>query len=599
YGMGLVGRVVAAGEPVWIEDVSCDPAFLHPLGGAEVRGAFAFPVPVGDEVAAVLEFFSRRPVASDPALLEAAGRIGVQLGRVLERERAAGQIRYQARLLDAVGQAVVASDVNHRIVYWNPAAEALYGYTREEALGRTDSDVVNARANAEQTAEITTKLAAGQCWSGEFIVRRKNGSMLPVHITGSVLHDPAGAPIGYVGVATDLTRSKALEAQLRQAQKLEAVGRLAGGVAHDFNNLLTAIKGTTHLVLDDLALDNPLRVDLEEIRRSADRAAALTSQLLAFSRRQVLQPRVLDLNAIIDDLCPVLERLAGDDIRVDAELEPNLGRVRVDAQQIGHALTHLISNAREAMSGHGRIVVRTTNAELTRADARRYAYDVRPGGYVMLSVQDFGPGVEEDELEHVFDPFYATRRRAGRGDLGLSTVYGIVKQSGGYVWVDSGEGGATFRVYLPRVHREPDLAVETHSPPSQRGSETLLLVEDEETVRKLAHKILSRQGYAVLEAANGVEALRVCDGHTGSIDLVVTDVVMPEMGGGELAERLKQVLPGVPVLMMSGYAEDAVLRHGIAESHGWFLEKPFTPDALVRKVREVLDTSDAGISRPG
>ena len=594
YGMGLVGRVMAASTPVWIEDVTRDAGFLRSGLTVEVRGAFAFPVLVGGQVEAVIEFFSREPVAPDPALLDAAVQIGVQLGRVLERDRAQEQILFQARLLDSVGQAVIASDIGHRIVYWNRAAETLYGWTRDEALGRIDSEVIPARADAGQTAEIVTRLAAGQSWSGEFTVRRKDGILLPVHITGSVIYDASGSPAGYVGVATDLSRSKALEAQLRRAQKLEAVGQLAGGVAHDFNNLLTSIKGTTHLLLEDLPADHPLRGDIEEIQRSADRAATLTSELLAFSRRQVLQPRVLALNDELLRMRPMLERIAGPGIRLELELSADLGYARLDGQQFGHVLTQLIANARDALGGDGIITMRTANDELTRDDVRRYPYEVRAGGYVMLCVEDAGPPIEPDEIDRVFDPFFTTRRRGRPPGLGLSTVYGIVKQSGGYVWVDSREDAqTTFRIIFPRVHDTPDRPAATFLPRGHRGSETLLLVEDETTVRRLAHRILTRQGYTVIEAANGVEALRVCEEHAGDIDLVVTDVVMPEMGGGELAERLKVVRPGTPVLMVSGYAEDAVLRHGIAETQSWFLEKPFTPEALVRKVREVLDAERA------
>jgi PAS domain S-box-containing protein len=597
YGMGLVGRVMAAEMPVWIEDVTRDAGFIRAGVTVEVRGAFAFPVLVGGRVDAVIEFFSREPVAPDDTLLDAAVQIGVQLGRVLERERTQEHIRFQARLLDSVGQAVIASDIGHRIVYWNRAAEALYGWTRDEALGRIDSDVVTARADAGQTAEIMARLAAGQAWAGEFTVRRKDGVTLPVHITGSAIYDASGTPAGYVGVATDLSRSKELEAQLRRAQKLEAVGQLAGGVAHDFNNMLTSIKGTTHLLLDDLAEDHPLRFDIEEIQRSADRAATLTSELLAFSRRQVLQPRVLAINDELTRMRPMLERIAGEGVRLELELAPDLGHARLDGQQFGHVLANLVGNARDALSGQGTITIRTDNVELTRDDVRRYPYEVRPGAYVMLCVEDEGPPIEPDEIDRVFDPFFTTRRRGRPPGLGLSTVYGIVKQSGGYVWVDSrAEALTTFRAIFPRVDALPDVPSEPYLSRARRGSETVLLVEDEPTVRRLVHRVLTRQGYTVLEAANGVEALRVCEEHSGGIDLVVTDVVMPEMGGGELAERLKIVLPRTPVLMISGYAEDAVLRHGIAEAQSWFLEKPFTPDSLVRKVREVLDAESGTLA---
>jgi two-component system, cell cycle sensor histidine kinase and response regulator CckA len=599
YGLGLVGRVATTGRPVWIADVTREPGFLRTGIGAEVRGAFAFPVRADGEVAAVLEFFSREPVPPDGALMDAASQIGVQLGRVLERERAQERILFQARLLDAVGQAVVASDVQHRVVYWNRAAETLYGWTRDEAIGRTDSDVVAARASSAQTADIMTRLAGGQSWAGEFTVRRKDGTRLPVHITGAALYDAAGSPAGYVGVATDLSASKELEAKLRQAQRLEAVGQLAGGVAHYFNNLLTSIKGTVHLLLEDLPLDDVHRADIEEIRRSADRAASLTSQMLAFSRRQVLQPRTVDLNAELTRLRPLLGRRVGEHVRLDLELAPDLGRVHIDPHQFEQALLQLIANACEAIREEGRIVIRTDNVALTDEDVRRYPYEVRAGTYVMVCVEDDGAHVDGDEVDRIFDPFFTPRRRGGAAGLGLSTVYGIVKQSGGYIWVDSRASATTFRIVFPHVTGDVDrpTIVPPTAPP--RRTQTLLLVEDEDTVRRLAYRILTRQGYTVLQATNGVEALEICNLHDGPIDLVVTDVVMPEMGGGELAERLREVRPDTPVLMVSGYAEDAVLRHGIAETRSWFLEKPFTPDALVRKVREVLHSKKAELETNG
>lgn len=589
-GIGIVGRVLATGEPVWVPDVTRDPAFLRRSADAEVRGAFAFPVKVGGVVVAVLEFFSRDPVEPDTALIGLSHRVAGQLARVVERERAQERIRFQARLLDAVGEAVVASDAHHRVIYWNQAAEKLFGWTRAEALGRTSSELLPAHATPQQTAEITSRLATGQSWSGEFEIRHKNGTSVPVHITGSIIYDEIGSPAGYVGVATDLRESKELEQKLRQAQSLETVGRLAGGVAHDFNNLLTSIKGTILLILEDLPADSPLRRDLEDVSRAADRAAKLTAQLLAFSRRQMLLPRVVDLNVIVRDTLPTLRRLLSDRIQVAQELDPNAGAVRVDPGQIREVIVNLVANARDAMADGGRVVIRTTRAGSPGRPAP--PDDLDPAAYVLLEVEDHGTGIPESDVEHIFEPFYTTKTQDPGSGLGLSTVYGIVKQSEGHLTVKSVVGeGTTIQVFLPRVSSEQVRTPTPAAPRAVKASETLLLVEDEDSVRRLARKILDRQGYTVLEASNGVEALEVFNDRGAEIDLVVSDVVMPLMSGAELMDRLRALRPELPILLMSGYTGDALGRRDLTEAKDRFLEKPFSPQGLAHKVRSVLDAA--------
>jgi PAS domain S-box-containing protein len=587
-GIGIVGRVLETGEAVWVRDVNDEPS-LRRAGAADVRGAFAFPVHVQGTVAAVLEFLSREPVEPDPAFLDLSRRIAAQLARVIERERAAERIHFQARMLDAVGQAVIASDARHQIVYWNRAAEALFGWSSADVVGRNISEVLPVRATPQQTAEITARLAAGQAWGGEFEVRRMDGAPVPVHITGSVLYDNTGSPSGYVGVATDLRASKDLERRLRQAQRLEAVGRLAGGVAHDFNNLLTSIKGVTLLLLEDLPSDSPLRTDLEEIRAAADRAAGLTAQLLAFSSRQVMRPRVIDLNTVVNDTLPIVRRLIGEDVDLDTDLAAELPPVRVDPRQIGQVIINLAANARDAIAGSGGSVrLRTTIADSAELPAGLRA-DGADATYILLEVRDNGSGIPPSQLEHIFEPFFTTRDVPGLG-LGLSTVYGIVKQSDGHITVESQLGsGTTFRIYLPCARADVEASAEPVSPHATGGSETLLLVEDEDSVRRLAAKILAREGYTVLEASNGLEALEVASRHTSRIDLVVSDVVMPLMSGAELIDRLHVVRPGVPVLLMSGYTGDALSRLNLDQQAERFLEKPFTPAALATKVRALLD----------
>ncbi len=379
------------------------------------------------------------------------------------------------------------------------------------------------------------------------------------------------------------------EEQFRQAQKMEAVGRLAGGLAHDLNNLLTAILGYADLLLARTK-GARLRDDLLEIKRAGDRAAALTRQLLAFSRKQVLRPKVIDLNAVVAGLEPMLTRLLGEDIELVTKLAPRLGRVKADPAQLEQVIMNLGVNARDAMPGGGRLTIETADAELDGAWARRHA-GVTPGPHAMLAVRDTGDGMTKEVMSHLFEPFYTTKEQGKGTGLGLSTVYGIVRQSGGHVTAFSEPGrGSTFRVFLPRV----DLELTTDRPQpaeggKRKGTETILVVEDEGPVRKLATRILTRSGYDVLEAGEVERAVTICDEHKGAIHLLLTDVVMPRMSGRQLADRILSKRPGMKVLYMSGYTEDEVVHHGVTELGAGFLQKPFAPDDLVRRVRSVLD----------
>lgn len=384
---------------------------------------------------------------------------------------------------------------------------------------------------------------------------------------------------------------KQLEEQFLQAQKMEAVGRLAGGVAHDFNNLLTAIQGYVDLTLMDLRQQDPLRENLEEIRKAADRAAALTRQLLAFSRKQIFSPKVLVLNSVVTDVAKLLQRLIGEDIELRTTLDPGLGRVGADPTQMEQVIVNLALNARDAMPRGGILTIETANAELDEDYARQHLA-VTPGSYVMIAVSDTGHGMDRETMSRLFEPFFTTKEKGKGTGLGLAMVYGIVKQSGGNIWVYSEPGrGTTFKIYLPRVEEaEEPLEAPREIAASTKGSETVLFVEDEASVRKLSVRILRSRGYTVLEASNGGEALILCEDQKGPIDLLVSDVVLPQMGGRELAERLAQVRPGMRVLYLSGYTSDAIVHHGILDPGVAFLQKPFTPDELLRKMREVLDT---------
>ncbi|HXF96087.1 MAG TPA: ATP-binding protein [Gemmatimonadales bacterium] len=419
---------------------------------------------------------------------------------------------------------------------------------------------------------------------------RPDGRARTLHVRGATIAEDGGRPGRMLGTGQDITELTQLEERLALSQKLEAVGRLAGGVAHDFNNLLTAILSYAELALDGLPATDPRRGDIGEIKRAAERASALTRQLLAFSRRQILRPKVLDLNTLVANLDQMLRRLIGEDIEVVTQLQPRLGRVEADPGQLEQVIVNLAVNARDAMPCGGRLLIETADVDLDETSLHDNGR-MEPGRYVMLAVSDTGTGMDEETKAHVFEPFFTTKPEGKGTGLGLATAYGIVKQSGGYIWVYSELGhGTTFKIYLPRVPTAADVVTAPAGPgPDLRGRETLLLVEDEEAVRRVARTALEQYGYTVLEAANGGEALRQVERWSGPVHLVVTDVIMPEMGGRDLIQRLTATRPGTRVLFVSGYTDDAIVRHGVLRAGVPFLEKPFTPRALLGAVRRVLD----------
>ena len=393
---------------------------------------------------------------------------------------------------------------------------------------------------------------------------------------------------------TELKRAEeekaVLHEQLRQSQKVEAIGRLAGGIAHDFNNLLTVIKGYSQLSSFELKEGDPLRVNIDEIQNAAERAASLTRQLLAFSRRQVMEMKVLDLNTLLRDLEKMLRRVIGEDIEMVIQLAEDLGRVRADVGQIEQVIMNLAVNAKDAMPSGGKLTIETANVELDESYARSHV-DVRHGHYVMFSVSDTGVGMTPEVRERIFEPFFTTKEMGKGTGLGLSTTYGIVKQSEGHIWVYSVQGkGTTFKIYLPRVN-EPleEIRKDVLKEELPRGNETILIVEDEEDVRKLAGKILEKQGYRILESFNGDDALVACERRKSPIHLMLADIIMPGMSGSELAKLLKPLYPEIKILYMSGYTDNAVVRHGVPEKGVNYIQKPFTMEGLARKVREVLD----------
>ena len=477
----------------------------------------------------------------------------------------------------------------------NQAAVRHYRYSREEFLGMTIKDIHPEEDIPALVASVRNG-SSGVDSAGPCRHRMKDGSIIEVEVTAHPLvFDGRRANLI---VANDVTEQKRLRAalllseeQLRQSQKLEAIGQLAGGVAHDFNNLLTAINGYSALALQRLGRDHPIASYLNEIERAGNRAADLTRQLLAFGRKQLLQPLSLSLNDIVTDMSKMLTRLIGESITFETKLSPNLKRIKVDPGQVEQVLMNLVVNARDAMPRGGVLTIETKNEELDDAYASKHI-SVKPGQYVMLAVSDTGMGMGQEVQAHIFEPFYTTKEKGKGTGLGLSTVYGIIKQSGGNIWLYSEPGkGTSFKVYLPVTEDEIETSVApTADTSSQRGSETVLLVEDEEIVRKITKRLLEENGYNVLQAGSGEEAIRVFTRFKEPIHLLITDVVMPMLSGKDVADQIESVHPETKVLYMSGYTDEAIVHHGIVDADIEFIQKPFTERGLTRKIREILDS---------
>lgn len=509
-----------------------------------------------------------------------------------ERKKGEAELRRLAAAVEETADSVVITDKKGNIQYVNPAFERVTGYTKEEALNQNPRILKSGKTDTAVYAELWETITRGGVWSGHLINRRKDGTFFEERVTISAIYDESHQIVNYVAVKQDISDLVLLEEQLRQSQKMEAIGQLAGGVAHDFNNLLTAINGYSALALQRLEDGHPIKSYLEEVKKAGDRAANLTRQLLAFGRKQILQPLALNLNSVVADMNKMLRRLIGEDIVLTAKLDPDVGKVMADPGQIEQVLVNLIVNARDAMPRGGDLTIETENVELDEEYGSKHV-EVAPGKYVLLAVSDTGDGMAEEVRRRIFEPFFTTKEKGKGTGLGLSTVYGIVKQSGGNVTVYSEPGkGTTFKVYLPQVEsgtREPKETVVEAAPLG--GSETVLLVEDEEVVRGLARRILEQAGYSVVEAGKADEALRFCEEHAAEINLLLTDIVMPEMSGKELADKLRSQCPDLKMLFMSGYTDEAIVHHGVLDSDVGFIQKPFTPAALVKKLREVLDSN--------
>jgi PAS domain S-box-containing protein len=478
------------------------------------------------------------------------------------------------------------------IEYVNPAFETLTGYSQQEVVGKTPAMLKSGQQPPVLYRELWETIRSGGVYRSVLVNRKKSGDLYYVDESISPIRDAEGRVTHFVSNGRDLTERLRLEAKLLQSQKMDAVGRLAGGVAHDFNNLLTIITSYSELALDSVVPGSPTQSRIQEILSAARRAADLTRQLLAFSRQQPQALRVAELNPVLGGIVKILHRLIGEDIEVIYLPGDGLGRVRVDPVQIEQILMNLAANSLDAMPQGGRFTIQTSDVRLDEQYADRKRAVIPPGRYVVLSVSDTGAGIPAEHLSHVFEPFYTTKSSGSGTGLGLSTVYGIVKQNHGFVWVYSEEGmGTIFKIHLPCVEEQPVTAALQNqaSEAVMRGTETLLLVEDEEALRRAAAEFLRLRGYNVLEARDGADALLVSKAHTSTIHLTVTDVVMPRMSGGQLAKELETLRPETRVLFVSGYAGQTVVDHKVVDVENNFLQKPFTLKQLAGKVRKVLD----------
>jgi PAS domain S-box-containing protein len=595
--------------PLLLEGQVNDQRFTALWPRPDIRSAISVPLQVAGKLIGILNINSvnrARPFTSGQmkalTILANTAAVALESAALYEQVRRTEQ-NYRSIFENAV-EGIFQSTFDGGFITVNPSMARILGYDSPEEVIATITDIKQqlyvdpeCRAKANRIQE-----ERGILHAFEFEVYRKDGEKIWLSLNRRTARDGNGSEPHYEGSIEDITgRKRAEEAlrlseeKLRQSQKLEAVGQLAGGVAHDFNNLLTVINGYSDLLMRKLEPNSPIRLTLEEIKHAGERAASLTRQLLAFSRRQVLQPEVLKLNVIVANVDKMLSRLIGEDINLLTVLEPMLGQIKADPGQIEQVLLNLAVNARDAMPQGGKLTIETANVYLDGQYSQSHT-DIRPGHYVMLAMSDSGCGMTPETQAHIFEPFYTTKEQGKGTGLGLSTVYGIVKQSGGNLWVYSEVGyGTTFKLYLPCVD-ELNETDETHAALAEpvRGRETVLLAEDEEQVRRMARTILEMYGYHVLEASNGNEAVSIYKEHGDEIDMLLTDAVMPQMSGRELREVLVSLRPDIKVLYMSGYTDDAIMRHGLLEQEIVFLQKPFTAEALVRKVREVLDAPHAG-----
>lgn len=556
------------------------------MGGMAVPMRYEFRGIKRDGTEIWLEVFSNLIEYREKPAIQAAFMDITQHKRTAENLNKA--LDWQKAIFEGSRDAIMISDANYCFVDVNEAACQLTSYSKEELLNMGAWDL-NKKVDPSVLDDLRDRILNGEDVLGETKIYEKNGREIDVEF-GHRRVNISGKPYIH-SIARDITNRKRLEAQFLQAQKMEAVGLLAGGIAHDLNNTLNVINGYSELVLEDLDHDHPLRQDLEQIQKAGKQSASLIAHLLAFSRKQILQPQILNLNQVAEEMSSMLLRLLGEDIQFETIMQPDLGLIYADPVQIQQIVMNIAINARDAMPNGGKLTVETANVDLDKNYVGRHQ-PVKEGPYVMLAISDNGIGMDATVQAHLFEPFFTTKEKGKGTGLGLSTVYGIVKQSNGFIWVYSElEKGTTFKIYLPRVEGgNIQAATDVKLEQGLCGSETVLVVEDKASMRALAARILRNRGYTVLEASDGKDALNVTQGHTGEIHLVITDVIMPGMSGKDLVSELKVARPNIKSLYVSGYTDNAIVHHGVLDSNVAFLQKPFSVDGLLRKVREVIDS---------
>ena len=527
-----------------------------------------------------------QPTDDDRRIL---GIIASAIGNEDTRKQAEAELNRLMTAIEQTPESVVITDTEGRILYVNPVFERVTGYSRAEVIGQNPRLLKSNRQDSAFYRQLWGKISAGEVWRGRFINKKKDGTLFTEDAVIAPVRDEKGAVTNHIAIKRDISHELELEIQYRQTQKIDSIGRLAGGVAHDFNNILAVICGHTDLALAQLSPDAPLRSNLECIQESADHAANLTRQLLAFGRGQVIEPRRINLNELIVNLNKMLRRLIGEDIKLVTQTAPDLGQIKADPGQIEQVLLNLVVNARDAMPDGGTLTIRTDNVTLDEDYARSHL--ISPGDYVMVSVSDTGVGMTDEVKQHIFEPFFTTKEQGKGTGLGLATCFGIIQQSNGHIHSDSQvDKGTQFKIYLPRVWGVEDPISSREVPVSlPQGTETILLAEDEPSLRQLMARVLRTQGYTVLEAADGHEALALAQANGVKIQLLLTDVIMPGLSGKTLAEWLGQVNPAVRVLFISGYINNNAVRDAMSKPGTLFLQKPFNPLDLTKKVREAIE----------